>query len=170
MKIAKIALAVALGSAAVAMGQSAAAPAPAGKVQIYDAQADAKTEVAMAIHQARKQHKRVILDFGGNWCGDCIVLDRTFHSPENQALIDKYYVVVHVDIGHFDKNVDIAKEFDVPIQKGVPALAVVDGHGKLIYSQKNGEFESMRRMDPASVGQFLSNGSRRPRAESGGAS
>jgi thiol:disulfide interchange protein len=154
MKIAKIALAMVLGSATLAVAQTAA-PAPAGKVHIYDTQADAKADIAAALKQARAQHKRVILDFGGNWCGDCIVLDQTFHSPENQALIDKYFVVVHVDIGRFDKNVDVADKYEVPIKKGVPALAVVDAHGKLIYAQKNGEFESMRRMDPSSVGQFL---------------
>jgi thiol-disulfide isomerase/thioredoxin len=96
---------------------------PAGPVKIYDTQADAKAEVAAAIQQARAEHKRVILDFGGNWCGDCIVLDRNFHSAENQALLDKYYVLVHVDIGHMDKNVDIADKYGVPLGKGVPALA-----------------------------------------------
>jgi thiol:disulfide interchange protein len=158
MKIARIALALTLGSATAAtfsLSQSAA-QSPAGKVHIYDTQADAKADIAAAIKQARAQHKRVILDFGGNWCGDCIVLDRNFHNPENQALLDKYFIVVHVDIGdHGEKNVDVATKYGVPLEKGVPALAVVDGHGKLIYSQKNGEFESMRRMDPSSVAQFL---------------
>jgi thiol:disulfide interchange protein len=153
--IVKIALAMVLSSTTVVMGQSAAIPSPPNKVHIYDADADAKADVAAAIKQARAEHKRVIIDFGGNWCGDCIVLDRNFHSPENQALIDKFYIIVHVDIGRFDKNVDVADKYEVPIKKGVPALAVVDSHGKLVYAQKNGEFESMRRMDPASVGQFL---------------
>jgi thiol:disulfide interchange protein len=153
--IARIALAMMLSTTTVMLGQSAAIPAPPSKVHIYDTDANAKADIAAAIKQAHAQHKRVILDFGGNWCGDCIVLDRNFHSPENQALIDKYYVVVHVDIGRFDKNEDIANQYEVPIKKGVPALAVVDGHGKLVYAQKNGEFESMRRMDPSSVGQFL---------------
>jgi len=157
MKIAQVALAVGMVVGGVAFGQSAPAPAPAvgSQVHVYDAQANAKLQVAAAIRQARREHKRVLIDFGGNWCGDCIVLDRNFHSPDNQARLDKYYVLVHVDIGKFDKNVDLADQYEVPIKKGVPALAVVDGRGKLIYAQKNGEFESMRRMDPASVGQFL---------------
>jgi thiol:disulfide interchange protein len=155
--IAKIALAMLLSSTTVVLGQSAATPAPTGRPHIYDTDADAKADIAAAIKQARTEHKRVILDFGGNWCGDCIVLDRNFHSPDNQALIDKYFVVVHIDIGtsKMDKNGDVAEKYGVPLQKGVPALAVLDGRGKLLYSQKNGEFEAMRRMDPASVGQFL---------------
>jgi hypothetical protein len=37
----------------------------------------------------------------------------------------------------------------------VPALAVLDEHGKLLYSQKSGEFEAMRRMESSEVTRFL---------------
>jgi hypothetical protein len=60
-----------------------------------------------------------------------------------------------VNIGHFDQNKDIAKQYDVPLEKGVPALAVLDANGKSLFSQKKGEFESMRRMEPSSVTDFL---------------
>jgi thiol:disulfide interchange protein len=139
--------------AAIALG--AVAQAQMMQQQIYDVNADAKAEISAAIKTAHAEHKRVLLDFGGNWCGDCIVLDRNFHMPENQALLNSDYVVVHVDIGKFDKNMDIAQRYGIPLEKGVPALAVVDGMGRLIYAQKNGEFESMRRMDPSSVHAFL---------------
>jgi thiol:disulfide interchange protein len=124
-------------------------------VHIYDVNADAKADVAAAIKKARAEHKRVILDFGGNWCGDCRVLDINFHKPENEALLSKYYVLVDIDIGREDKNLDLAKQYGVPLEKGVPALSVVDGHGKVVYAQTKGEFEDMRHMDPASVQQFL---------------
>ncbi len=42
-----------------------------------------------------------------------------------------------------------------PWKRGVPALAVLDAQGKLLYSQRNSEFASMRRMDSASVTEFL---------------
>jgi thiol:disulfide interchange protein len=122
---------------------------------IYSATADAHADIAQAIHSAAREHKRVLLDFGGNWCGDCQVLNIYFHQPQNHAILDKNYVLVDIDIGRMDKNVDVAKKYDVPIQRGVPALAVLDSHGRLLYSQKNGEFESMRRMDPQSVTEFL---------------
>ena len=34
-------------------------------------------------------------------------------------------------------------------------MAVLDTDGKLIYSQKSGEFEAMRRMQPGAVTEFL---------------
>jgi thiol:disulfide interchange protein len=122
---------------------------------IYSATADAHADIAQAIHTAAREHKRIILDFGGNWCGDCQVLDIYFHQAPNDAIVDKNFVVVHIDIGHMDKNVDVADKYDVPLKRGVPALAVLDSHGHLLYSQKNGEFEAMRRMDPGSVTEFL---------------
>jgi hypothetical protein len=60
-----------------------------------------------------------------------------------------------VNIGHYDANLDIAEKYEIPLKKGVPALAVLSDHGKLLYSQRTGEFESMRRIDPSSVTGFL---------------
>jgi thioredoxin 1 len=122
---------------------------------IYSATANANADIAAAMQTARQQHKRIILDFGGNWCGDCQVLDIYFHQEPNASIVEKNFLVVHVDIGRMDKNVDVAEKYGVPLKRGVPALAVLDAHGHLLYSQRDGEFESMRRMDPGSVTEFL---------------
>ena len=42
---------------------------------IYSDTADAHHDIAQALVTAQHEHKRVILDFGGNWCIDCQVLD-----------------------------------------------------------------------------------------------
>ncbi len=130
-------------------------PVPTVKKHLYSAEADPKAEIASALKQARHHNKRVILDFGGDWCGDCQVLEIYFHQTPNSELLDRNFLVVHIDIGHFDKNVDIAKKYNIPLKKGVPALAVLDANGKLLYSQKTGEFEDMRYMQAASVTDFL---------------
>lgn len=122
---------------------------------IYDENADAHAEIRHALATAAHQHKRVILDFGGNWCGDCQVLDIYFHRPPNDTLLDANYVLVDIDIGRYDKNTDIARAYNIPLKLGVPALAVLDSHGRLLYSQKKGEFEKMRQMNPESVTAFL---------------
>ena len=122
---------------------------------IYSDTADAHADIAQAIHTAAAQHKHVILDFGGNWCGDCKVLDYYFRQEPNLSLLEKNFVLVDINIGRYDKNLDLAEKYQVPLKRGVPALAVLDSHGRLLYSQKNGEFEPMRRMDPQSVTQFL---------------
>ncbi len=119
---------------------------------LYNENADAKADIAAAEGKARKEHKRILLDFGGNWCGDCQLLDSYYHSAGNAALLAKYYVVVHVDIGHIDKNLDVAAKYGVPIDHGVPGLGIIDANGKVIYGQKAKEFEHT---SPEAVGALL---------------
>lgn len=123
--------------------------------QIYSENADAKVEIRQALAMAVRQHKHVLLDFGGNWCGDCQVLNLYFHDPGNAAILAANYVLVDVNVGRFDRNMDLAKQYNVPLEKGVPALAILDSNGRLLYSQRNGEFEAMRRMDVSAVTSFL---------------
>lgn len=122
---------------------------------IYPDPARAHADLAAALKQAAATHKRVLLDFGGNWCPDCHVLDIYLHDPANLPLLNANYVMVHVNIGRMDQNLDIAARYGIPLKKGVPALAVADAHGALLYSQKGGEFESMRTMQVSSVTAFL---------------
>jgi thioredoxin 1 len=111
---------------------------PTEKRDIYPANVDAKAEIAEAVANAAKTHRRVILVFGGNWCYDCHVLDAAFHSPEIEPTLNKNFVVVHVNFGEFDKN-----------------LAIADSDGKVLFSQKHGEFEAARSMATEDVLVFL---------------
>jgi thiol:disulfide interchange protein len=122
---------------------------------LYSAEADPKADIAAALKQARREHKRVLLAFGGDWCGDCQVLEIYLHQPPNLELFDKNFLLVHIDIGHTDKNLDVAEKYGIPLSQGVPALAVLDPNGKILYSQKTGEFGDMRYMQPTSVTDFL---------------
>ena len=125
--------------------------------EIYPDPARARADIAAAIKTAVAENtkKRILLDFGGNWCPDCQVLDIYFHDPANRRILDANFVLVHVNIGHMDANLDLAGRYEVPLRRGVPALAVLDEHGKLLYSQKRGEFEAMSRMEAAEVTKFL---------------
>jgi len=122
---------------------------------LYDPQADAKREIKEALERAGREHKNVILVFGGNWCYDCHVLDLAFHHPEIEPKLKAHFIVVHVDIGEYDKNLDLADKYQVPLKKGVPALAVLAPDGKLLYSQQTGEFEAARSLAPEDVVAFL---------------
>jgi thioredoxin 1 len=126
-----------------------------GRAVIYPDGAQAAQDIATALARAGKEKKRVLLDFGGNWCGDCQVLEIYFHDPANRRLLEQNYVLVPVNIGRYDQNLDIAARYGVPVDKGVPALAVLDPSGQVVYSQRNAEFEAMRKIDPAAVTQFL---------------
>jgi thioredoxin 1 len=133
----------------------AAPMAQAANREIYPDPAQAKIDLAAALKTAAATHKRILLDFGGNWCGDCQVLDLYLHDPANRPMLDANFILVHVNVGHYDANLDLAKQYGIPLEKGVPALAVLTSAGGLLYSQKNAQFESMGRVDLAEVTKFL---------------
>ncbi|HEX8896182.1 MAG TPA: thioredoxin family protein [Terriglobales bacterium] len=123
--------------------------------EIYLPGLNAHVEIADALKKASQQRKRVLLVFGANWCYDCHVLDLAFHRPDVTAVLNPNFVVVHVDVGQGDKNQDIMKQYQVPMAKGIPAIAVLDSDGKLLYSQQGGEFEKARALAPEDVLAFL---------------
>ena len=122
--------------------------------ELYPDNADAKKEIDEALAAAAKDHKRVLLVFGANWCFDCFALDYRFHQAGIQPIVDKNYHVVHVDIGRNDKNQDLVKKYNVPVEaKGIPSLAVLDSKGRTLYT--TGEFDSARSTDPQLIVKFL---------------
>jgi len=139
----------------LALCASVAPAARGAQPDIYPPPEQAAADLTAALKVAAARHRRVILDFGGNWCTDCHVLDGYMHDAVNQPLIDASFVVVHINIGQLDRNLDLAERYQIPLHKGVPALAVLDRHGKLLFSQTGGEFESMRRMQSSSLTEFL---------------
>jgi thiol:disulfide interchange protein len=126
------------------------------KKNIYPADADAHADIKEAEERATREKKRVLLVFGANWCFDCHVLDLAFQRPDLSPILAMNYEVVHVDLGPDEhKNADLVKQYDVPLNKGIPALAVAESDGKLVVSQKNGEFEDARGLAPDALADFL---------------
>lgn len=117
--------------------------------------ADARRDITAALARARRRHTRVLLIFGANWCYDCHVLDLALRHSDLTPLLEANYEVVDVDVGEFNRNLDIAAQYGVPLAKGVPALAVLASDGRLLYSQKNGEFEAARALGPDDLVAFL---------------
>jgi hypothetical protein len=127
-------------------------PEPAKpNTQLYPPPEEAQAEISSALAAASKDHKRVLLVFGGNWCYDCHVLDTTFRSKAFAPLVNANYHVIHINVGNYDVNLDLAKKYEIPLEKGVPSLAILDPDGTLVVSQKKGEFESTVRIGPEDV-------------------
>ena len=113
----------------------------------YDVSADPQRDLTAAMAEARKSGKRVLVVFGANWCPDCRVLDREFHSGSRTAeLVASRYEVVKVDVGDFDKNLDFARLYGEPIKKGIPSVVVVTPTNQVVYETKAGELADARTM------------------------
>ena len=160
-----LALALALGLAGAA---TAAIPAP--KVSIsdyaqlktplpypYDETANADKAVARAMAKAKAAHKLLIIDLGGNWCGDCRILAATVELPELKAFVDKHFETVSVDVGRFDKNLQIPAHYGITNRlEGVPALLVVDpATDKLVDAGHIAALSDARHMTPQSLADWL---------------
>jgi hypothetical protein len=129
-------------------------PANPGK-ELYPPSADAKKEIEEALSVATTEKKRVLLVFGANWCYDCHVLDQALHKDEAGKIVSEHFLLVHVDIGEGEKNLDLVKLYKVPLDRGVPAVAILDNDGQLLYSSGQGEFEAARRMMKKDLVAFL---------------
>src|SRR5882724_3759355 len=127
----------------------------ATKKDLYPANADAKKEIDEALKQAVTEKKRVLLVFGGNWCYDCHVLDRALHEGEAGRVMRQSFLLVHVDIGEGDKNLDLVKQYKTTLDKGVPIVVVLNRDGRLLYSSTEGEFEAARKMMKKDLVAFL---------------
>jgi thiol:disulfide interchange protein len=125
------------------------------KGEIYSANADPNLEIQQALKLAVSQKKRLLLVFGANWCYDCHVLERALHEGTAGEIVSESFLLVHVDIGEGEKNHELVKTYRIPIEKGVPAVAVLGSDGKLLFSSGDGEFESARTMFKKDLVAFL---------------
>jgi len=133
----------------------AAGTANSASRNIYPDPGQGRADIAAALKTAAATHRRVLLDFGGNWCGDCQVLDIYLHNEANRPILDANYVLVNVNVGHLDENVDLAELYSIPLKRGVPELAVLSESGKLLYSTQTAEFEKMQMVESSAVTQVL---------------
>jgi thioredoxin 1 len=141
-----------------------AAPAPSRKIaepakvnpDLYAPPAAAAGEISEALKKAKLEHKRVLLMFGGNWCFDCHVLDAALHSKAVAPLLNANYILVHVNIGDAgDENQEIQAKYNVPASQGVPAFAVLDGDGNVVYSQQHHDFSASAKVSQEDLIGFL---------------
>lgn len=126
-----------------------------GRYRAYDPKANGKEQIATAVATAKAQNKRVLVQFGGNWCVFCEALDKLIEgTPDLKALHDKY-VAIHVDAGN---NPDLDEVYGKPYAHGFPVLLVLDGDGKLLHTQPSTAFQSPTSVghDPKGVRAFLS--------------
>jgi len=121
----------------------------------YDANADANKTVDTALARAKAAHKRLLIDLGGNWCGDCRVLAGIMELPEVKSFVDQHYVVAIVDVGRFNKNLQIPARWgqvDALKNGGAPSVLVIDpATGKLVDNGHIAALEDARHMTPQGI-------------------
>lgn len=122
----------------------------------YDPRADARAAISAALKRARETDKHVLLQIGGNWCGWCKKLEKLYGDNEEVAgLLEKSYVLVHVNYSKENKNLELLKELGRPQRFGFPVLVVLDARGNRLHTQDSGFLERDGGHDPDKVARFL---------------
>lgn len=122
----------------------------------YDENADADAAVANALARAKAEHKRLMIDLGGNWCADCRILSGVMAIPEVRHLLDTHYVVVLVDVGRFNRNLQIPARFGITQRlEGVPSVLITDASGKLVDAGHIAALADARSMTPQAIADWL---------------
>jgi thiol:disulfide interchange protein len=116
----------------------------------YDTKADAHAAVAAALAEAHATGRRVLLDFGGNWCADCRVLSGVLESPSVKPWVDANFVTVLIDIGRLSKNLDIAGRWGVQVQDA-PTILVIAADGTLLNRNELSALTDARLLSPQAV-------------------
>ena len=151
---------------ALAAAPAVAAPAPQLSLKSYDQlktplpypydeAADGVRAVDAARAKAKAEHKLLLIDLGGNWCGDCRVLAGTVEQTELARFVRDHYVVVPVDIGRRDKNLAVPTRYGLKVE-GVPALLVVDPRtDRLLNAGHVADLSDARHMNPQGLADYL---------------
>lgn len=85
---------------------------------VYDEQADARADLHAALARAKKENRRVLIQWGANWCHWCVLLH-----------------------GKMKQDAKLAKELGAKIE-GIPYLTVLDADGKPIAQNDTTAFET----------------------------
>ena len=133
---------------------SAADPPKENRPALYNESLDGAQQIADALVVAKKENKRVLVQFGANWCGWCHKLHRLFETDkEVSEELKTHYVLIQVDVnkGH---NQDLVKKYGAE-RMGLPSLVVLDSAGKHLTTKNTAELEEADHHDPAKVMTFL---------------
>jgi thiol-disulfide isomerase/thioredoxin len=146
-------------------GAAQDSPTPPKKVDakkpVYDEKADAKAQLETALAAAKRENRRVLVQWGANWCGWCVLLHDRFQKDATLRKTLLYeYVVVNLDVGKLDKNQDLAAKYKANLGKGIPFLTVLDAEGRVLANQATDPFETksedgQKGHDPKKLQEFL---------------
>ncbi len=129
------------------------------KTPVYDETADAEKEIAVALAHAKKENKRVLIQWGANWCGWCTKLHDLYKTDKQISRKLLYeYDVVYVDIGKWDKNKELAEKYNAYLameKDGVPYLTILNSDGIVVSNHDTGSLEKGKEHDPEKVLAYL---------------
>jgi len=79
--------------------------------------------LAQARIEAQRHGKSLMVEFGASWCSDCRDLERNLKQAPTRENLEKHFDVLYVDVGEFNKNLDVARSLGINVGDGIPVAA-----------------------------------------------
>jgi thioredoxin-related protein len=128
----------------------------AQNIEIYNPEADAKTDISAAVKKASKEGKHVFLQIGGNWCPWCVKFHRFVDGDlEIKKFVEDNFEVVKVNYDQKNKNEAVLSELGFPQRFGFPVFVILDGKGNRIHTQNSAYLEKDKSYNRELVLQFF---------------
>lgn len=145
-----------------------AAPAVEEDEEVFGDPASARSDLAEARERAARRGRRVLVEWGANWCGWCQHLHDISHADEALAAeLAAEFEVVPVNVGErVDEQVALSRELGADYQAhGIPYLTVLEPGGGVVTNQGSRIFNPAgERFEPELVRAWLEQ-HRAPRRE-----
>jgi len=96
------------------------------------------------IDEAINKNLQPVIIFGGNWCPDCRILDGTLELPTVKKFLNEHYKIMHIDIGRYDKNMELMSHLKIEQKKGVPRVVIFNFQKEILNSSTSSEWTTAR--------------------------
>lgn len=123
----------------------------------YKPNEDAQAKIDALLVKAKKEHKNILLQAGGNWCVWCLRFNAYINkTPEIRNVIQKNFLYYHLNFSSENKNEKVFKKY-APNggQLGYPFFIVLDSDGNVLTIQESGSLESGKGYDKTKVLAFF---------------
>ena len=110
----------------------------------YNGEIYSESDIERFLDSSINKSKQPIIIFGGNWCPDCRILEGTLQLPTIKKYMIEHYEILHVDVGRYDKNMNLISYFKIPKEEGVPRVLVFDTNKNILNMESTKEWTTAR--------------------------
>ncbi|MFK8068203.1 MAG: thioredoxin family protein [Gammaproteobacteria bacterium] len=121
----------------------------------YDPNADPQQLLLESVEKASSENKLILIVFGSDWCPDCRSFNKKLSIDPLSKTISNNFIVMHVDVGEWDRNIPFTEKFGKPIGEGIPSIAILGDDQTLYYVAEAGEFASARKSKVISINDWF---------------
>ena len=110
----------------------------------YNGEIYSESDIERFLDSSINKSKQPIIIFGGNWCPDCRILEGSLQLPTIKKYMIEHYEIMHVDVGRYDKNMNLISYFKIPKEEGVPRVLVFDTNKNILNMESTKEWTTAR--------------------------